>query len=103
MKEMILQMYIDINWPGVMGADEWIKDRIDTPELLGEYMDRVTFSDWYKDVNGFRPRGWKLEDMRDWMDREIQLQKEEQEAKEYQWTNPTVQNNSLSGLGSLLG
>ena len=41
-----------------------------TAQDVADYLDMSTFSDWYKDVNGFRPRGYTLEEARDWMDRE---------------------------------
>lgn len=46
------------------------------------------FSDWYKDINGFRPRGWTREDIISWMEYEgspeaqAQRQAEQQEEEE---------------------
>jgi hypothetical protein len=38
-----------------------------TSQDVTDYLDLCTFSDWYKDVNGFRPRGYTLEQARAWM------------------------------------
>lgn len=42
----------------------------ETAQDVADYLDMASFSDWYKDVNGFRPRGFTLEQARDWMERE---------------------------------
>lgn len=41
-----------------------------TAQDVADYLDLCTFSDWYKDVNGIRPRGYTLEAAREWMARE---------------------------------
>jgi len=41
-----------------------------TAQDVADYLDMCTFSDWYKEVAGFRPRGYTLEQAREWMARE---------------------------------
>lgn len=46
---------------------------ITTPEELDDHLDWGTFSDVYKDVNGFRPgAGWTLTQAREWLSGEAQ-------------------------------
>jgi hypothetical protein len=45
---------------------------ISTVEAFEEHMDMETFSDWYKEENGFRPRGYTVTEAREWMERELQ-------------------------------
>ena len=46
------------------------EDMGSTAQDVADYLDMCTFSDWYKEVAGFRPRGYSLEQAREWMARE---------------------------------
>ena len=54
---------------------------ISTVEAFEEHMDMETFSDWYKEENGFRPRGYTVKDARKWMAREMRME-DERKARE---------------------
>ena len=49
---------------------------ISTVEAFEEHMDMATFSDWYKEENGFRPRGYTVKEAREWMAWEIRTEEE---------------------------
>jgi hypothetical protein len=49
---------------------------ISTVEAFEEHMDMATFSDWYKEENGFRPRGYTVKEAREWMEREMRMEDE---------------------------
>ena len=41
-----------------------------TVEEYEEHRDMAEFSDWYKEENGIRPRGFTVKEAREWMERE---------------------------------
>ncbi len=45
----------------------WDAFGISTGQELADHLTRATFSDMYKERNGFRPRGWTMEAIRSWL------------------------------------
>ena len=50
-------------------SDYWSNLGIHTARELVVSLDMSSFSDCYKEENGFRPRGWEYDDAMRWMDR----------------------------------
>lgn len=55
---------------------------ITTVDGLREMLDMSTFSDWFKDMHGCRPRGYTIKEARAWMERMKAWNREEKAREE---------------------
>lgn len=55
----------------VEDSDHWSNLGIHTARELIVSLDMSSFSDCYKEENGFRPRGWEYDRAMRWMDRQF--------------------------------
>lgn len=78
-------------------ADHFRGYGIETPQELDDYMDLATYSDWYKDRYGFRPRSVTVEEARRQMELWTAQDAEERETTEWVYTpDPAPKNNQLA-------
>jgi hypothetical protein len=72
-------------WTKPMDAQSWYDMYgYTTVEEYEEHRDMAEFSDWYKEENGIRPRGFTVKEARAWMAREWEygkVTKAEEEAR----------------------